>query len=44
MTHAEDVAALRRTGADIERAVLARAVRWHLEDRVVVDGTRTVVF
>jgi formyltetrahydrofolate deformylase len=24
--------------------VLARAVRWHLEDRVLVDGARTVVF
>jgi len=44
VTHADTVDALRRTGADIERAVLARAVRWHLEDRVVVDGARTVVF
>ena len=31
-------------GADIERLVLARAVRWHLEDRVLVDGNKTVVF
>ena len=44
VTHADDVDALRRVGADIERAVLARAVRWHLEDRVVIDGQRTVVF
>jgi formyltetrahydrofolate deformylase len=44
VTHADSVEALRRSGADIERAVLARAVRWHLEDRVVVDGARTVVF
>ncbi len=44
VTHADDVEALRRTGRDIERTVLARAVRWHLEDRVVVDGPRTVVF
>jgi formyltetrahydrofolate deformylase len=44
VTHADDVDALRRTGRDIERAVLARAVRWHLEDRVLVDGARTVVF
>ncbi|CAA9474598.1 MAG: Formyltetrahydrofolate deformylase [uncultured Solirubrobacteraceae bacterium] len=44
VTHADDVAALRRTGRDIERSVLARAVRWHLEDRVLVDGPRTVVF
>ncbi len=44
VTHADDVEALRRIGRDIERTVLARAVRWHLEDRVVVDGPRTVVF
>jgi formyltetrahydrofolate deformylase len=44
VTHEEDVAALRRTGRDIERTVLARAVRWHLEDRILVDGPRTVVF
>jgi formyltetrahydrofolate deformylase len=44
VTHADEVEALKRTGRDIERAVLARAVRWHLEDRIVVDGTRTVVF
>ena len=31
-------------GRDIERQVLARAVRWHLEDRVAVHGNKTVVF
>jgi formyltetrahydrofolate deformylase len=31
-------------GRDIERRVLARAVHWHLEDRVIVSGARTVVF
>lgn len=35
---------LTRVGRDIERLVLARAVRWHLEDRVIVDGKRTVMF
>jgi formyltetrahydrofolate deformylase len=44
VTHADDVAALQRIGRDIERTVLARAVRRHLEDRVLLDGTRTVVF
>ena len=44
VTHADDVAALERIGRDIERTVLARAVRWHLEDRVLLDGHRTVVF
>ena len=31
-------------GRDVERSVLSRAVRWHLEDRVLVYGNRTVVF
>ena len=31
-------------GRDIERNVLARAVRWHLDDRVIVWGNKTVVF
>jgi formyltetrahydrofolate hydrolase len=44
VTHADDVAALRRMGPR-HRADRARAaVRWHLEDRVIVDGPRTVVF
>ena len=33
-----------RIGREVERRVLARAVRWHLEDRVLADGGRTVVF
>ena len=44
VSHRHDVAALQRIGRDIERTVLARAVRWHLEDRVLADGNRTVVF
>ena len=43
VSHRHDVDALRRIGRDIERTVLARAVRWHLEDRVLLDGPRTVV-
>lgn len=31
-------------GEDVERRVLARAVRWHAEHRVLRDGRRTVVF
>jgi formyltetrahydrofolate deformylase len=42
--HSDDVGALTRVGRDVERAVLARAVKWHLEDRVLVHGNRTVVF
>ena len=33
-----------RKGRDIERRVLARALTWHLEDRVFLNGRRTVVF
>ena len=31
-------------GADVERRALARAVRWHAEHRVLLDGHRTIVF
>jgi formyltetrahydrofolate deformylase len=44
VTHREDVPALMRLGADIERTVLARAVQWHCEDRVLRVGETTVVF
>jgi formyltetrahydrofolate deformylase len=44
VTHRDDVETLMRLGADIERTVLARAVRWHCEDRVLVHGNTTVVF
>lgn len=43
-SHAYSVPELREIGRDIERDVLARAVRWHLEDRIIVDGNKTVVF
>ena len=33
-----------RKGRDIERRVLARALAWHLDDRVLLNGKRTVVF
>ena len=42
--HADSVQDLLRIGRDIERSVLARGVRWHLEDRVLINGNRTVVF
>jgi formyltetrahydrofolate deformylase len=44
VSHRDDVETLMRLGADIERTVLARAVRWHCEDRVLVSGNSTVVF
>jgi len=42
--HAMTLPQLVSTGQDIETQVLARAVRWHAEHRVLVDGHRTVVF
>jgi formyltetrahydrofolate deformylase len=42
--HAHDPAALAAVGRDLESLALARAVRWHLERRVLLDGQRTVVF
>ena len=44
VTHRDSVEDLVRLGREVERRVLARAVRWHLEDRILVDGGRTVVF
>jgi formyltetrahydrofolate deformylase len=44
VNHRYTAADLERVGRDIERVVLARAVRSHLDDRVLVDGNRTVVF
>jgi formyltetrahydrofolate deformylase len=43
-THRDDVASLTRKGRDLETIVLARAVRAHLEHRVLVYGRKTVVF
>jgi formyltetrahydrofolate deformylase len=44
VTHRDAAEDLARLGREVERRVLARAVRWHLEDRILVDGNRTVVF
>ncbi|SFF76832.1 formyltetrahydrofolate deformylase [Novosphingobium sp. CF614] len=44
ITHADSPDDLVRKGRDIERRVLAEAVRLHLEDRVLLNGSRTVVF
>ncbi|WP_432838471.1 formyltetrahydrofolate deformylase [Dactylosporangium sp. CA-092794] len=44
VNHADTVEDLRRRGADVERAVLSRAVEWHSTDRVIRHGNRTIVF
>ena len=42
--HSMDVNALTALGRDVESVVLARAVQWHAQRRVLVDGNKTVVF
>ncbi|HUJ44536.1 MAG TPA: formyltetrahydrofolate deformylase [Opitutaceae bacterium] len=44
VTHRHSVDDLIRKGRDLEKLVLAQAVRWHLEHRVLVYGHKTVVF
>jgi len=44
ISHADSPEDLVRKGRDIERRVLARAVRYHLDDRVILNGAKTVVF
>jgi formyltetrahydrofolate deformylase len=44
VSHRDEIPDLARIGRDMERVVLARAVKAHLDDRVLVDGVRTVVF
>lgn len=44
VSHRHSVEDLRRIGRDLERRVIARAVRWHCEDRVIVHENKTVVF
>jgi formyltetrahydrofolate deformylase len=43
-SHRDTVEDLARKGRDLEKFVLARAVRWHLDDRVLEYGNKTVVF
>jgi len=42
--HGDTVEELRRVGRDVERTVLARGLRWHLQDRILLNGNKTVVF
>ena len=44
VTHRHSVEDLIRKGRDLEKSVLAQAVRWHLENRILVYGNKTVVF
>lgn len=44
VSHRDNVDELKRIGRTIERVVLARAVKWHIEDRIIVHQNKTVVF
>jgi formyltetrahydrofolate deformylase len=44
VSHRDEIGDLVQIGRDVERLVLARAVRAHLDDRVLLDGDRTIVF
>ncbi len=42
--HRDDTVQLKKIGRKIERRVLARAVKWHIEDRIIVEDNKTIVF
>jgi formyltetrahydrofolate deformylase len=42
--HRSNVDSLKKIGRTVERSVLARAVKWHLEDRIIVHKNKTIVF
>ncbi|WP_438481082.1 formyltetrahydrofolate deformylase [Oleiharenicola lentus] len=44
VTHRHSIDDLVRKGKDLEKSVLAQALRWHLENRILVYGNKTVVF
>ncbi|HEY5716908.1 MAG TPA: formyltetrahydrofolate deformylase [Motiliproteus sp.] len=44
INHTDEVSDMVRLGRDVEKTVLARGLRWHLEDRILVHGNKTVVF
>ncbi|MDR3391666.1 MAG: formyltetrahydrofolate deformylase [Sulfuriferula sp.] len=44
ISHRDDLDDLIRRGADLEKIVLSRAVRWHIENRVLLYANKTVVF
>lgn len=44
ISHRDDLSDLKQKGADLEKVVLSRAVRWHIDNRILVYGNKTVVF
>jgi formyltetrahydrofolate deformylase len=44
ISHREALDELVEKGRDLEKLVLSRAVRWHIENRILLHGNRTVIF
>jgi len=44
ISHRDSVDDLLQKGRDLEKVVLSRAVRWHIENRILLYGNKTVVF
>ena len=44
ISHRDDLDDLVQKGADLEKVVLSRAVKWHIDNRILVYGNKTVVF
>lgn len=44
VNHQDDVQQLKKIGQSIERNVLSRAVKWHLQDKIIVQGNKTIIF
>ena len=44
VNHQDNVQQLKKIGQSIERNVLSRAVKWHLQDRIIVQGNKTIIF
>jgi len=42
--HRDNIPSLKKIGQQVERRVLARAVKWHLQDRIIVKDNKTIVF
>lgn len=42
--HRDNIPTLKKIGQQVERRVLARAVKWHLQDRIIVKDNKTIVF
>ena len=42
--HRDHVIDLKKIGRQIERRVLVKAVKWHLENRIIVENNKTIVF